>query len=122
MHFLHELYIEFDELVDRDSQLWKVETIGDAFMVAAGLNDAVVEEAETGGTGRDKNDSGALRSVVSCKPSDALASAKAAVAFGKAAMEAATMLTMPDGERCQIRAGLHTGDVCSGVVGSRMPR
>ena len=29
---------------------------------------------------------------------------------------------MPNGERCQIRAGAHTGDVCSGVVGSRMPR
>ena len=24
--------------------------------------------------------------------------------------------------QCQIRAGVHTGDVCSGVVGTRMPR
>merc|ERR1719353_2495073 len=29
---------------------------------------------------------------------------------------------MPNGEMCKIRAGVHTGDVCSGVVGSRMPR
>ena len=29
---------------------------------------------------------------------------------------------MPNGEVCQIRVGVHTGDVCSGVVGSRMPR
>ena len=29
---------------------------------------------------------------------------------------------MPNGEICQIRVGAHTGDVCSGVVGSRMPR
>ena len=29
---------------------------------------------------------------------------------------------MPNGVRCQIRVGVHTGDVCSGVVGSRMPR
>ncbi|WZN67089.1 guanylate cyclase [Chloropicon roscoffensis] len=29
---------------------------------------------------------------------------------------------MPNGQPCQIRAGVHTGDVCSGVVGSRMPR
>ena len=29
MSFLHKLYVEFDELVDLDSQLWKVETIGD---------------------------------------------------------------------------------------------
>ena len=38
MHFLHNLFIAFDDLVDADSQLWKVETIGDAFMVASGLN------------------------------------------------------------------------------------
>ena len=29
---------------------------------------------------------------------------------------------MPDGQRCVIRVGAHTGDVCSGVIGSRMPR
>ena len=29
---------------------------------------------------------------------------------------------MPNGEVCQIRVGVHTGDVASGVVGSRMPR
>ena len=38
MHFLHKLFISFDDLVSADSQLWKVETIGDAFMVASGLN------------------------------------------------------------------------------------
>ena len=61
-------------------------------------------------------------SVVSCRPSDSRSSAKAAVAFGKATLEVALRLTMPNGEQCQIRAGVHTGDVCSGVVGSRMPR
>ena len=29
---------------------------------------------------------------------------------------------MPNGKVCQIRVGAHTGDVCSGVVGNRMPR
>ena len=38
MHFLHKLFVSFDDLVSADSQLWKVETIGDAFMVASGLN------------------------------------------------------------------------------------
>merc|ERR1712048_795333 len=37
MEFLHELFVRFDDLVGRDSLLWKVETIGDAFMVASGL-------------------------------------------------------------------------------------
>ena len=38
MEFLHSLFVEFDNLVDMDDHLWKVETIGDAFMVASGLN------------------------------------------------------------------------------------
>ena len=106
-----------------DPQLWKVETIGDAFMVASGLNEGVKEsedDAET--TGTYVSSSGRLTSVLSCKPADRRLSAKAAVAFGKAALEEARLLTMPNGKRCQIRAGLHTGDVCSGVVGTRMPR
>merc|ERR1711985_151568 len=37
MDFLHHLFVDFDTLVDMDSCLWKVETIGDAFMVASGL-------------------------------------------------------------------------------------
>merc|ERR1719331_1518019 len=35
--FLHNLFTAFDGLVDLDSDLWKVETMGDAFMVASGL-------------------------------------------------------------------------------------
>ena len=123
MSFLHKLYIHFDTLVDMDSQLWKVETIGDAFMMAAGLNEGLKEsedDAET--TGTYMSSSGRLTSVLSCKPADMRLSAKAAVAFGKAALDEAQLLTMPNGERCQIRAGLHTGDICSGVVGTRMPR
>ena len=37
MHFLHALFSGFDDLIDMDPRLWKVETIGDAFMVASGL-------------------------------------------------------------------------------------
>ena len=33
MYFLHNLYVQFDELMELDAQLWKVETIGDSFMV-----------------------------------------------------------------------------------------
>ena len=38
MSLLHSLFVAMDALVDEDAQLWKVETIGDAFMVAGGLN------------------------------------------------------------------------------------
>ena len=100
MEFLHELFVQFDELVDRDSLLWKVETIGDAFMVASGLEGVRTKSRELA-------------------ISDA---ATAAVLFGKSALAEAGTLIMPNSMQCQIRAGVHTGDVCSGVVGTRMPR
>lgn len=232
MHFLHNLFVEFDDLIEMDSQLWKVETIGDAFMVAAGLNvmdegeeagadsvslsfdrsfslsyeassnsdntintvlgDALasnrlsgsngtqvssdtepapnrsvlkltggdeevsvtlepnslqdsytetkysvvsLQQSESGRSRASESDSDSLGSgsplsrgswakgsIVSMMAADKHSSAFAAVAFGKAALEEAARHTMPNGKPCRIRAGVHTGDVCSGVVGGRMPR
>ncbi len=48
--------------------------------------------------------------------------AGSAVKFGAAALREASNHVMPNGRECQIRVGVHTGEVCSGVVGSRMPR
>ena len=109
MEFLHELFVRFDDLVGRDSLLWKVETIGDAFMVASGLEGVRTRSRQTANS--DPSSTG------SC-----LCPATAAVLFGKSALAAARTLTMPNSMQCQIRAGVHTGDVCSGVVGTRMPR
>ena len=109
MEFLHELFVRFDELVDRDSLLWKVETIGDAFMVASGLEGVRTKSREL-----------AISDPSSIGSS--LCPATAAALFGKSALAEARTLTMPNSMQCQIRAGVHTGDVCSGVVGSRMPR
>jgi len=111
MEFLHELFVQFDELVGRDSMLWKVETIGDAFMVASGLEGVRIESCRSSKT-----------ATTSSSFSNPLSPAIAAILFGKSALEMAQTLTMPNGELCQIRAGMHTGDVCSGVVGTRMPR
>ena len=109
MEFLHELFVQFDDLVGRDSLLWKVETIGDAFMVASGLDGVRTKSREL--------TISHLSSIGS-----SLCPATAAVLFGKSALAAARTLTMPNSMQCQIRAGVHTGDVCSGVVGTRMPR
>ncbi|WZN62484.1 guanylate cyclase [Chloropicon roscoffensis] len=109
MEFLHELFVQFDDLVGRDSLLWKVETIGDAFMVASGLDGVRTRSRELAIS--DPSSTGSY----SCP-------ATAAVLFGKSALAAARTLTMPNSMQCQIRAGVHTGDVCSGVVGTRMPR
>ena len=109
MEFLHELFVQFDELVDRDSLLWKVETIGDAFMVASGLEGVRTKSRE-------------LAISNPSRTGFSLCPATAAVLFGKSALAEAQTLTMPNSMQCQIRAGVHTGDVCSGVVGTRMPR
>jgi len=139
--FLHNLFTAFDGLVDLDSDLWKVETIGDAFMVASGLgvtsSDASMRETvvnlEYRLDGKDNDNSGTSTSTktVSIKTKKSLKdqgknvvfdAARAAIIFGQGALSEALMHRMPNGKMCKIRAGVHTGDVCSGVVGSRMPR
>ena len=45
MSFLHSLFTAFDDLTEMDPRLWKVETIGDAFMVASGLGDMAEESS-----------------------------------------------------------------------------
>ena len=112
MEFLHKLFLRFDDLVDMNSSLWKVETIGDAFMVASGLG--------VGETDSRRLESQSISSMPWERTTET--SARAAIVFGRAAIGEAQSLTMPNGQQCQIRAGVHTGDVCSGVVGSRMPR
>ena len=109
MEFLHELFVRFDDLVGRDSSLWKVETIGDAFMIASGLEGV-----------RSKS----LQSAISdpSRIGSSLSSAGSAILFGKSALAEAQTLTMPNSMQCTIRVGVHTGEVCSGVVGTRMPR
>merc|ERR1711959_225081 len=124
MRFLDELFRSFDHLADQDDCLWKVETIGDAYMIASGLNitnennktsmsDAspISEEEEEG-----------FSPPMSPDESAALFAAEAAIHFGIKAITKASGILMPDGQFCQIRAGAHTGDVVSGVVGHRMPR
>jgi len=145
MQFLHTLFSEFDRLVDADARLWKVETIGDAFMLAAGLGTDGEEMAELGSSqehsamtaaavalASEREEGGILVNAshrttssdlsIHVFPRDKASCARAAVDFGKAVLEEAFRHVMPNGQQCQIRAGVHTGDVCSGVVGSRMPR
>ena len=155
MDFLHHLFVDFDTLVDMDSCLWKVETIGDAFMVASGLGlydddddddnhdwtddwtdsgdiSAATVDYRISASGSlvvdmgsyNKSSKGNDKSLsnYSSLHSDKYACAHAAVRFGAQAIDQASKHKMPNGEVCQIRVGVHTGDVASGVVGSRMPR
>ncbi|KAG2436424.1 hypothetical protein HXX76_006728 [Chlamydomonas incerta] len=107
MSFLHELFASFDSLLDVHG-VYKVETIGDCYVVAGGL----VEEDEDGMAavreGEERADPEQANKVFS---------------FAQAMLAAAAMATFPTtGEPVRLRVGIHTGPVVSGVVGTRMPR
>ena len=172
MMFLNQLFTIFDGFIDEDPLLWKVETIGDAFMVASGLGvseqdnddlgeytiDSSTEYQQDAAPLSSRSGSGKcdqLRSVViepelirkamsdgssslsssslshsasfaSTESFDSLASdyshASAAMIFSEKAQKAVSLVKMPNNKVCQIRVGAHSGEVCSGIVGTRMPR
>lgn len=88
---LSELYTRFDHQCG-ELDIYKVETIGDAYCVAGGLH----KESET----------------------HAVQIALMALKM----MELSDEVTTPTGEPIRMRIGLHTGCVLAGVVGVMMPR
>ncbi|KXZ47891.1 hypothetical protein GPECTOR_32g504 [Gonium pectorale] len=110
MRFLNDLYSRYDALLD-DYGVYKLETIGDCYFVASGLittdQDGMAAVREEG-PGREAVDP---------------LHAERAFMFAKAMLSAARQVAMPTtGQPVEIRIGLHTGPVVSGVVGTRMPR
>jgi guanylate cyclase soluble subunit beta len=91
-HLLDELYTVFDTM-STFFDVYKVETIGDAYMIAGGITGDPTKHA----------------------------TAVADMAF---AMHAgAKLIRSPNlGQPVQIRVGMHTGPVMTGVVGIKMPR
>ncbi|XP_033738737.1 atrial natriuretic peptide receptor 1-like [Pecten maximus] len=90
---LNKLYITFDEIIEK-FDVYKVETIGDAYMVVSGVPNLTEDHAY-------EISNMALELV-----------------------EESKIFTIPHrkGENLKIRVGLHSGHVCAGVVGMRMPR
>ena len=91
---LNDLYTTFDDVVDQHN-VYKVETIGDAYMVISGAP--------------ERNRSMHAAHVASM----ALDLATAAEHF--------VIHHKPD-KKLEYRAGIHSGSVCTGVVGIKMPR
>ncbi|EDV28471.1 uncharacterized protein TRIADDRAFT_19120, partial [Trichoplax adhaerens] len=92
VQFLNSLYVKFDKLTNVHD-VYKVETIGDAYMVVGGLPEPCANHAE-------KVARMAL-SMVDC----------------------AVQVSSPsDNKPLRIRIGIHSGPVVAGVVGSKMPR
>ncbi|NWU88835.1 ANPRB protein, partial [Upupa epops] len=94
IHLLNKLYTTFDEIID-SYDVYKVETIGDAYMVVSGL------PKENGILHAGEIASMALDLVDVCKTF-------------KIPHKPNTLL--------KVRAGIHSGTVVAGVVGTKMPR
>ena len=92
IEMLDQLFNIFDTLSDKHG-VYKVETIGDAYMGVAGHEDS------------SKGDH-AIR----------------AVQMAADMVAAASCMTMPNGQPLKIRAGVHSGPAFSGVVGFKRPR
>jgi class 3 adenylate cyclase len=90
---LNDLFSAFDELTEKHG-VFKAETIGDAYIVAAG------HEGQAG-------------------PSDATLRV---VEFGLEMLEKVKTIRPPSGMQLQIRVGIHTGPAYSGVVGTKVPK
>ncbi|KXJ79976.1 hypothetical protein RP20_CCG026898 [Aedes albopictus] len=91
INMLECLYKHFDELCGF-FDVYKVETIGDAYCVASGLHRASIYDAH-------KVAWMALRMIETC-----------------------SLYNTHDGQHIRMRIGIHTGTVLTGVVGRKMPR
>ncbi|XP_041348520.1 guanylate cyclase soluble subunit beta-2-like [Gigantopelta aegis] len=92
VNMLNNLYQKFDEKSNKHD-VYKVETIGDAYMVVGGVPEKTTLHAE-------KVASFAIDMVT----------------------EAATVESPATGSPLQIRVGIHSGPIVAGVVGMKMPR
>jgi len=90
---LNELFSEFDKLTEKHG-VFKADTIGDAYIVAAG------HEGEAG----------------------SLDATLRVCEFAMDMLEAVKSIKHPNGMQLQIQVGIHTGPAYSGVVGSKVPK
>ncbi|KAF5832019.1 hypothetical protein DUNSADRAFT_12235 [Dunaliella salina] len=107
MHFLHTLFSRFDALVDAMEELglYKIETIGDCYMCAAGL----LTRGEDGAMVLWEGDKSPVHHLFT---------------LARKMLEVASGMEMPasGGQPVVLRIGMHTGPVTSGIAGRKCPR
>ena len=90
---LHDIYTRFDDIVKKYSQLQKIETIGDAYMVVGDL----------------------YHSYKSDTPEQMMG-------LAQAFLEEIRKVPTPDGNPLQLRIGIHMGELVVGILGVDIPR
>jgi class 3 adenylate cyclase len=142
MGVLNTVYSRFDELVE-DAGLWKVETVGDAYIVVGGIaavdartpgaRDASIENYRTVSTPESARTLELARSKsLPADHDDATAPATAPRSprenLESVLLLAGRMLKELEGFRARfdlplhLRVGVHCGDVVTGVIGTARPR
>ncbi|KAL6761031.1 hypothetical protein V8C86DRAFT_2545790 [Haematococcus lacustris] len=107
MHFLNELYENFDELVD-EYDMYKLDIVGDCYIVVAGLL---------------KEDQDGFVCVDDMNEDQVVNNALRIFQFAKAMLRESLSVVMPHNhEPVQLRIGIHTGPLVSGLVGAKMPK
>lgn len=103
MIMLDDLFGRFDAIIEAHSPVaYKVETVGDAYMVAFGL---------FGITGCTEDETVTATAV-----------ALRAVTVGAEMVKAAEMVQTPMKGAVEIRVGVHIGRIMSGIIGNKAPR
>jgi class 3 adenylate cyclase len=108
MKILNSLYSRFDALVERAS-LWKVDTIGDAYVIIGGLVDA-----------RRPKEAGSRRPESTDLPGPELVERMFRVASSM--REQVRDIAQTTGQDIGIRIGIHSGPVATGIIGTLRPR
>uniref|UniRef100_A0AC35U3E2 Guanylate cyclase n=1 Tax=Rhabditophanes sp. KR3021 TaxID=114890 RepID=A0AC35U3E2_9BILA len=93
VNLLNDLYIAFDNVVD-NFDVYKIETIGDAYMVVSGLPEKNLDHA----------------------------SQIASMSLALLHRVKTFVIRHRPNEQLKLRVGIHSGPVVAGVVGSKMPR
>ncbi|KAL4230720.1 Guanylate cyclase soluble subunit beta-1 [Mactra antiquata] len=89
---LNTVYTKFDDILNKHTDVFKVETVGDKYMAVSGL------------------------------PEECTTHAKCIAKLALDLMDVSKDLRDPNSHLIEITIGIHSGEVVTGVIGKRMPR